>query len=76
MSRKHSYICSLHPVDMNAVLGIFFLGIVNTVILCLNKIHESSASSSAINDQLSERFEVKTKELVLFAQLSGGKRDA
>ena len=53
-----------------------FLGFVSTVILCLNKVHESSASTFAIKDQLSERFEVKTKELVLFAQLSGGKRCA
>ena len=36
----------------NLVYGILFLNIVNTVILCLNKVYESLASTFAINDQL------------------------
>ena len=36
----------------NLVYGILFLNIVSTVILCLNKVYDSVASTFAINDQL------------------------
>ena len=73
MFGKHSYIFSLHSVDVNAVLGISFP---QHCQYCDPAFNLSPRVLSYVRyKRLTERFEVKTKELV-FAQLSGGKRCA